>query len=383
MKITTELDLSSLSPRDRRLVERAVATLESNIIAEASWSPRRGICPSPRTYPGVWNWDNAFHALATVRWDPALAYDQIALFLENQRPDGMLVDVVWPDGRVIDHIGKPPVMPWALEQIYRRSPDREFLAMAYPKLARYEEFWREQRGGDAEGLFHYSSEPKEDTPTDIEHEAGLESGWDNSPRWDGGATKVHPIDLNCFMVMLYRSMDFFANELGLEGAEHWRARASSLGNEINARLWDDTAQCYGDRLRGGDFSKALSPASFMPLFCGIAPLDRAEAMLAIAASGEAFFPGMPTVSYSHPEYRSDQYWRGPMWLNVAWFATEGFRRYDRADLAEAYRERILGWCDAEETYLYEYYDSRTGKGLGAEQFGWTAAFVIEFALGSP
>ena len=46
-------------------------------------------------------------------------------------------------------------------------------------------------------------------------------------------------------------------------------------------------------------------------------------------------------------------------------------------LALEYRERILDMCANEKRGLFEYYNSRTGEGLGAIDYGWTATFVME------
>ncbi|MBR7133517.1 MAG: hypothetical protein IKD04_08290 [Clostridia bacterium] len=50
------------------------------------------------------------------------------------------------------------------------------------------------------------------------------------------------------------------------------------------------------------------------------------------------------------------------------------------ETAEANRQLLLDWCDNEESGVYEYYDSKTGKGLGAVGFGWSSTFIIEFIL---
>ena len=42
--------------------------------------------------------------------------------------------------------------------------------------------------------------------------------------------------------------------------------------------------------------------------------------------------------------------------------------------------RLLDMCHKETTGIYEYYDSKTGKGVGAKQFGWSAVFIIELIL---
>lgn len=89
---------------------------------------------------------------------------------------------------------------------------------------------------------------------------------------------------------------------------------------------------------------------------------------------------MPTVAYDDPAYTSGGYWRGPCWLNTAYFAVKGLKNAGSTGLAESYRQTILDWAAREPDCLYEYYDTRSGQGLGAKQFGWSAAFVIAFIL---
>lgn len=69
-----------------------------------------------------------------------------------------------------------------------------------------------------------------------------------------------------------------------------------------------------------------------------------------------------------------------MWLNVAYFAIKGLYYYGYDRTAQDIRGTILDWCEQNADYLYEYYDSRSGKGLGAKQFGWAATFVIKLIL---
>jgi putative isomerase len=367
-----------------RLLARAATTLEGNVVGAVPtpppWHPLRGICPSPTGYPGVWNWDSAFHAMAVTRWDPQLAREQIQIFLDAQLPTGALPDVLWSDGRRVETFGKPPVMPWAAAIVERSAPDNTFAQAAYHHFVAYEAHWRRDRGGgDRDGLFHYSSLDESDQrQTTIQ----FESGWDTSVRWDAGIEALWPVDLNCYMVMLYDALASLAARLARpDDAAQWRTRATTLRTAIERRLWREDHGAYVDYDREQRrWSPVLSPASFMPLYVGSATPERAAALARLAADPHTFFPGMPTVAYNDPAYRSDDYWRGPTWLNVAYFALKGLQRYGYTDVAGHMRETILGWCAANGDALYEYYDSRTGAGLGARDFGWTAAFVIELIL---
>jgi glycogen debranching enzyme len=124
----------------------------------------------------------------------------------------------------------------------------------------------------------------------------------------------------------------------------------------------------------------LSPASFLPLFAGIADPAKATAMAKLAADPRKLLPGMPTVAYDHPRYESGGYWRGPSWPETTYFAAKGLKFYGHRKTAEALRQNLLNWCAANSDALYEYYDSKSGKGLGEPQLACTGAFLIEFIL---
>ena len=376
---------NGLSERDQRLLDRASALLESNILMEhdgksVGWAPLRGIIPSPFKYVGVWNWDSAFHARTVARWDPELAREQVRIILDRQQPSGLLPDVIWPDGSMVTNFGKPPVYPWACVRVDELHPDNEFLSYCYARFKPYEAFWMRERGGEAEGLFHYTSAATD--PAVHYEEARYETGWDDAVRWDDGVDQFWAIDLNCYMVTLYRAMARMAERLGMrEEIPGWLERADALAGLVNERMWDEANGAYCDVSRAdGKSTGILSPASFTPLFAGIAPRDRAERLAELASDPRKFYPGMPTVSYDNPEYNPEQFWRGPMWLNTTWFACRGLKDYGFDSPADGIRDTVLNWCDASPETIYEYYHPETGKPVGAAQFSWSAAFVIEFIL---
>lgn len=374
-----------LSYEDYSLLDRSLRTLLGNILIPVNgktlpWHPWRGITPSQIGFRGVWNWDSAFHAAGVSRWDPELAREQIHMFLDRMLPSGLIPDVIFEDGKVVDNFGKPPVMPWAAMLVDMRSPDDEFLKRAYSCFLRNEEHWRKNRGGEKYGLFNYDSVHK-DPATRLQH-AKYESGWDNAVRWDGGIYEVWPVDLNCYMVMLYRAMAYMARRLNLPAeASRWDNAGKDLAARIELKLWSQAAGAYLDYDFGKhSFVDALSPASFMPLFIGTASPERANAMAKLAASEDKFYPGWPTVAYDHPQFDSKSYWRGRTWINVAYFALKGLKDYGFDEVADAGRKTLLDWMRNESAQIYENYDSKTGEGLGARQFSWSAVFAIEFIL---
>ena len=361
------------------LTKRAWGVLEGNIVAESSaqWAPLRGVVPSAAHFHGIWNWDAAFHTLAFVRRDAQLARDQFRIMMKYQGEDGMFPDVVRQNARqgVFRGCTKPPVWAWAIWTMERTAPDAVFLREAYDALVREESFWRMKRLDTAIGLFHYDGNAENEKQR-VQY-AGWESGWDNSPRWDGNPSAIIPVDLNCYFVLRYSALRDIAAKLNLPlDAARWDADAKALAARIEEKLWDEESGCYYDWDVGkGDFSRVLTPASFMPLFIGTATDARAAAL---ARQSRRMQPGWPTVAYSDPKFDPVGYWRGRTWLNVAYFALKGLKFYGYDEIADDGRRTLLGWVESGRETIYENYNPTTGEPVGCPKFGWSAVFTLKF-----
>lgn len=364
--------------RERDLISRSYDTLMGNLYDANGypWNPYRCISPGKGNYNGIWNWDSAFHAVGVSRWDTELAKESVLGFLKFQNNDGLIPDVIWEHGAVENRFSKPPVFAWACEMIYRRDNDINFLKEVYPKLVLNEKFLCKNRKYN--DLFYYDANNKNDGKEYIKC-VQFESGWDNSVRWDSGITNLCEIDLNCFMVMFYRSLSFIAKELDLfDDDKKWTKKSEYLSKRINELMWDAEKNYYSDVNKyTGDVSDVLTPASFMPLYIGIATKERAEYMCRLAET--SFESKMPTVSFDNSGYSTDGYWRGPTWLNVAYFAAKGLKQYG-FNVAECIKEWILQVCYKDGEHIFENYDSIMGKGMCCDHFSWSAVFIIEFIL---
>lgn len=359
------------------LAGRAYDILMGNVYAPDAgylWSPYRCLTPGNNKFRGIWNWDSAFHAIGLARWDTELSKESILGFLKFQKADGLLPDVIRENGEIVDAYSKPPVFAWATEILYNRGADIDFVREVYPRLALNALWWESNRCD--RGLFFYDSADKENEKYLLHVQ--YESGWDNSPRWDAPANEYWAVDLNCLMILAYRSLGKIALILGNEEeAKNWDKKETALTSLVNEKLWSREHRWYSDAHRFTEtVSKTLSPASFMPLYARIASEDQAEAMCRIAE--ENFKGKMPTVSFDNPAF-SDDYWRGPTWLNVAYFAAKGLKNYGFA-VADTIRESILDMCDSDKNGIYENYNSITWKGQYCNRFGWSCVFILEFLL---
>ena len=98
------------------------------------------VCPSQSNYPFQWFWDSAFHAIALLHVDPALAQQEVRCLLQAARPDGFIPHMTLWDMRQHEaalaacnivladpfHTAtiQPPVIARAIERIYDATGDR-------------------------------------------------------------------------------------------------------------------------------------------------------------------------------------------------------------------------------------------------------------------
>jgi glycogen debranching enzyme len=75
------------------------------------------------------------------------------------------------------------------------------------------------------------------------------------------------------------------------------------------------------------------------------------------------------------EFEPRRYWRGPIWANLNWLLGRGLRQQGFAEQAEALGQMTLDLVSS--SGMREYFDPLTGEGLGADDFSWTAAAVLD------
>jgi glycogen debranching enzyme len=81
------------------------------------------------------------------------------------------------------------------------------------------------------------------------------------------------------------------------------------------------------------------------------------------------------VPLDSPQFDPDRYWQGPTWVNTNWLIIDGLRRAGYPDHAAALTETTLDMV--RRSGFAEYFDPTTGEPLGARNFSWTAALVLD------
>ncbi|MFD7919862.1 trehalase family glycosidase [Streptomyces sp. NPDC059740] len=408
-------------PADRRrLAAKSVQTLITNWRSAAGKIRHDGITPSIsyKWFSGMWAWDTWKQAVGTARFAPDLGADQIRAMFDHQiQPDsadrpqdaGMIPDCVFYNDPSTggtnwnERNSKPPLAAWAVLEVYRYGGDRAFLREMYPKLAAYQAWWYRNRDHDGDGLAEYgaTADPANDSDEQRRLAACWESGMDNAPRFDAalGATSTEnraadgsllgyslrqeSVDLNAYLAAEQDFLAKIADILGMPAeAARWRTRAAGTHRAVRNRMYDQASGWFYDTSLDGEplTARGRGIEGAVPLWAGTADAGQARAVrhkLTDPAEFDTFVP-LPVTAKSSPHYDPTAYWRGTVWIDQAYFALEGLRRYGYDRDARALTDRLISRAAglSGNAPIGENYDSETGKQLNSTNFSWSAALLL-------
>ncbi|MEU8865750.1 amylo-alpha-1,6-glucosidase [Streptomyces umbrinus] len=352
---------------------RSLGTRAAELAAYVVWSAtvqptglvtRPAVLMSKHWMDKVWSWDHCFNALALALGSPGLAWDQFSLPFDHQDDSGALPDSV-THSEVLYNFVKPPIHGWTLGHLRRRLPEplgRTELAHAYDGLARWTDFWLTARRAPGAALPHYQH--------------GNDSGWDNATTFDPERLIV-TADLAAFLILQLRELADLAAELDRpHEARRWTRTADTTQAALLDRLWT------GERFvaRGVDSDDTWTSSSLldlMPIVLGEHLPESVSSVLATHIEAHLTPYGLATELPVSPHYRSDGYWRGPIWAPATVLIEDGLRRAGHQGLADEISARFRALC---ETYGFaENFDALTGTGLRDRAYTWTASSYLLLA----
>ena len=372
---------------------KAQLTLQNNWRIPAGEIKYEGLFPSYHYewFNGFWSWDSWKHAVGLSFYNTDLAKKQLKLMFEFQNEDGFVADCVYRDVSIEKHNyrdTKPPLSVWAVVKIYEKDNDIEFVKHLYPKLKLYHEWWYNKRDHDKDGLCEYGS-------TDGSLIAAKwESGMDNAIRFDNskivknseGAYSIdqESVDLNAY---LYAEKTYLAKLATVlqkeEDAQKLTIEAEVLKIKIQSQFYDiNDGWFYDTTLDGKTFIKGEGSEGWTALWAKAATQQQAAAVKNNMMNPKKFYTKVPfqTMSADHEKFNPLKgYWRGPNWLDQAYFGVKSLRNYGFNEDADKATIQILKGAEGvlgKGKSIRENYHPLTGKGLNAQNFSWSAAHII-------
>lgn len=374
------------------VLAKAHLTLQNNWRIPAGEIEHEGLFPSYhyKWFNGFWSWDSWKHAVGLSYYDLRLAKEQVKLMFKFQNDDGFVADCVYRDTTIEAHNyrdTKPPLSAWAVAKIYEKDKDLEFVKYMYPKLKKYHYWWYNKRDHDQDGLCEYGS-------TDGSLIAAKwESGMDNAIRFDDskilkneeGAYSLdqESVDLNAYLYVEKLFLSQLAEALNLNDASQYKSEAEGLKVKIQTQFYDgNDGWFYDTNLDGTQFIKGEGSEGWTALWASAATQKQAEAVKNKMMNPNKFFTKVPfqTMSADHEKFDPLKgYWRGPNWLDQAYFGVKGLRNYGFNKEADKATVQILEGAEGllgKGKSIRENYHPLTGEGLHAQNFSWSAAHVI-------
>ncbi|MEM3081756.1 MAG: trehalase family glycosidase [Nitrososphaerota archaeon] len=347
------------------------------------------VMPSKFGLRHQWLWDSAFHAIVLSKYSLEMAKQEILNLFYAQKKDGRIPHEIflskefcklfWNVDDYTPWTTQPPVLALAVARVLQMEEDRKFAEIAYESLDRYDKWFRSQRDKDGDQLMCY-----------VDY---LESGWDDSVRWDEPKrifndnpekykmaysqvrmAPVEAIDLNCLIYLQRKILSNLAEKLGHNNeSEEYQKLAERTASGINELMWDEEKGFYYDIYeKAHKIIGVKTPAAFLTLYAEVTTQQQAQKLVKHLFNSHEFwttFP-LPTVSADDPRHDPRGYWRGRSWLNIIWFTYHGLKKYGFDNEARMLAQRVIDIMN-EGPSCSENYDSQNGEPLGVPDFGWS------------
>ena len=360
--------------------------------------------PSPDTYPYQWLWDSCFHAIILSGLNIEDAKAEILSLLSQQFQNGMIPHMIYWENHekvtfpkiqwgkdVTSTITQPPMIAYAIWQIFQKDKEVDFLKNTYRHLYHFYRYLLNER------------DPHE------KHLIGImnpdESGEDNSPRFDLplGLPPQHTFEeniqkrlnlvaqnieckfdapfcmrnffwvkdvpFNAIMVENLRILSQIASKLDFgEDASFFAAEAEKIVLAMRKYMFEDNLfwPTFGENYQK---IKIKTWAIFAPLFAQI--LTKKEDLVEKHLLNPREFwteYKIPTVSIDEPSFDPKSLWRGPVWIGTNWFIYKGLKNYGFLEIAQQIKDSSLKLLS--NSGFREYFNPQTGEGLGAKNFTW-------------
>ena len=380
----TKILRKDMKPEYDRIAVKAVVTLISNWRTHRGGLLHEGIVPSHAAYyfVGFWAWDTWRFSAALAKFDPELAKDNIRAMFDYQQPDGMIIDCIYTDPAENNaRDSKPPLVSWAVDEIFTHTNDTAFISEMYPQLMAYYKWWYNKRDHNRNGMCEYGS-------TDGTLEAAAwESGMDNAIRFDDAkmlknnwaedawSMDQESVDLNAYLALECKLLKKFASILGVtfDGPDY--------SSQVADYFFDKEKGFFFDRrLKDGSFIQEPGCEAYTPLWTEVATADQVKAMLPLLTDTAKFstYIPFPTVAADNPKYNPRGYWRGPTWLDQTYFAIRGLRNYGYNKMADEYTLQVFDRLQGlkEGAPIHENYGTHTGELLKAPHFSWSSSHLL-------
>ena len=178
---------------------------------------------------------------------------------------------------------------------------------------------------------------------------GGASGMDNTPRGRdaGGYDKILWVDAISQQALAALNISRLYEKIGNKTkSKNWKCRYDSIKTLINEKYWDEKDGFYYDiDVKSQNPCRIKTPASFWAMLAEIPSKKQAARMVEYLKSDKYLGGKYPWVSLSRDDKDFDaetgDYWRGGIWIPMAYMGTKALEKYGYYELADKLSENIV------------------------------------------
>ena len=397
--------------------------------------------PTQKLYPYQWNWDSMFISLGLAQFDINRAWLEIESLFNSQWENGMAAHIifrnkvstyfpgpeVWGTNQKPPTSGcsQPPIAATIVLKIYKMNKiiGRNYLDKLFNKLFKWHKWFHTMRvisGGHAIAVTHPWESGRDNSPDwdeaidninikeeliftrlDLSHvdksmrpsdseynkyiyllEYGKKTGWDHAHITREGPFAVADPGINFILLRANKDLLSIAEILNKDNhkaeIKKWLADSEEAANY----LWSDILKAYVARnIRNNLYTSGISNVSFLSYY---ANLNKSENEDDHYSTLIKFIKNtkycIPSFDSEHHKFNPNKYWRGPVWIIINYMIAEGLSNYGLNEISKKIRNDVRNLI--KKYGFYEYYNPLNGRGLGGNNFSWTAAIWLAWASDS-
>lgn len=358
--------LPNVKEEHREFAECSWYNLWSSVIRKSRFISCDTMLMSKNRMCALWSWDNCFNAMALNETLPELAYKQFTLPYEFQSETGALPDLISYNNEVYYGITKPPVHGWAFEKMRKdHTFSMEQLQYVYEAMSKQTRWWFDYSDADNDGIPDYPH--------------GCDSGADNGTNFLKLGHFVESPDLPAYLFLQMKVLAQLAKELHLEADEtQWNIKAEQLLKRFLDHSIENSIFVSKKSHTHEYNKKSESFLHLMPLIIGeYLNKELVETMLQKLKERHLTEYGISSEAYKNKKYyHKDGYWQGPIWAPSTYLFIDALKRIGEKALAKEIVEKYLNMVIYVAKGNYENYDAKTGRGLRAPGYTWTASVTL-------
>ena len=382
--------------------------------------------PAKERYPFQYFWDTCFHTIMLTAVDETdHAKWHLQTLFAAQSEDGFIGNIIYwkhvMPARLTDFfqirfkaimqfksphmssIIQPPLIAQAVNSIYKKTGDREFLREMLPKMKRYYHWLAQNRDFDGDYLLSTITtfESGMDWKPTYDPVVGFKDGKANSKLFrkvvsvdfknflrnynlpkiaKAGYFRVKDAGFNSIYANDLQEMSLLCKAVDDPDSKIYEERAGQVIQSMLDILYDEKDAAFYDVYgRENRKIRVLTPTIFYPVIIDDIPRDISQKVMEkhFYESKEFRTPyPIPSVAQNEPAFNpkaSLYLWRGPTWIVNNWFMHKYLVKTEHQDKANILMNSMIRLI--ENSGFREYYDPFTGEGYGAKNFTWTGLII--------